>query len=464
MRKYISLMMTVLMIVSMMTSLPAAAASDFTVEDGVLLRYTGSAASVNVPDGVYAIGDGAFEGNTAVKTVNLPSTVYTVGNRAFYHCSSLTTVTGSAVTSVGVFAFNDTPYFEHSTAEFFTLGSCLLWYNGTEARVTLPEGIVSIAPFAFLRYEGLTAFSAPSGLVSVGEGAFYECKALSSVSLPATVSYIGASAFDRTAYLSRATGFVTLGDGILIRYAGTETAVTVPSGVRRIAAGAFSGNQTVITLSIPSSVYSVDGGACEGCTNLTTLSLSRGLVYIGERAFSGCSALSEVATPSSLSYIGESAFEGSGVERARLNGTKLMIAANAFKNCTKLRCALLSSGVYALEDGAFGGCAALQGVSVSPDTMVISARAFDRGGSFTVYCTEKSYVASPVFGYTVSCTKGDSDGDGKMTILDATRIQRYLAGLNTFETRELCVSDVDFDAGVTILDVTRIQRILAGLA
>ena len=464
MRKHVSLMLTVLLIVSALTVLTVSAASDFVVEDGVLIRYTGSSANVTVPDGVYAIGDGAFEGNAAVKTVTLPSSAYSVGNRAFYNCSSLTAVTGSSVTSVGVFAFNGTPYFDRSTAEFFTLGSCLLWYNGSATRVTLPQGIVSIAPFAFLRDEGLKSFSAGSGLLSVGEGAFYECKALSSVSLPSTVTYIGAAAFDGTAFLSGASGFVIMGDGILIRYAGSDSAVAVPSDVHRIASGAFSGSTRLSSLNIPSSVYSIDSGACENCTKLSSLTLNRGLVYIGERAFRGCSALTEAATPATLSYIGESAFEGCGLLRVRLNGTKLMIGANAFKDCTKLRCALLSSGVYALNEGAFTGCSALEGASVSPDTMVIDKSAFDRGGAFTVYCTEKSYVASPLFGYTVSFTKGDSDGDGKLTILDATRIQRYLAGLASFGTRELCVSDVDFDAGITILDVTRIQRVLAGLA
>lgn len=463
MKKWISLILTVLLTASVLTALPAAAASDFTVEDGVLVRYTGSASQVTVPDGVYKIGDGAFEGNASVSKVTLPSAVYEIGSRAFYNCTSLTQVTGGSVSTVGVFAFNGTPFFDRSTAEFFTLGSCLLWYNGTAARVTLPAGIVSIAPFAFLRCEGLSSFSAPSGLVSVGEGAFYECKSLSAVSLPATVTYIGTAAFDGTAYLSGASGFTVLGDGILIRYAGSAAQVTVPDGVHRIAGGAFAGNQKMTSLTVPASVYSIDGGACEGCTALATLTLNKGLVYIGERAFAGCGALTGLETPATLAYIGTGAFENSGISDARLNGTKLMIGTDAFKGCARLRRALLSSGVYALSDGAFAGCAALEGVSVPPETMIIGTKAFEGSGKVTVYCNERSYAASPLFGYTVSCTKGDADGDGSLTILDATRIQRYLANMAAFGSREMCVSDVDYDAGVSVLDATRIQRILVGL-
>lgn len=464
MRKPISLLLTVLLAVAILTSLPVAAAGDFEIEDGVLVRYQGSAASVTVPDGVFAVGDGAFEGNTSLKAVILPPSVRTVGNRAFHNCSSLAQVIGTAVETVGVFAFNGTPYFDQSTAEFFTLGSCLLWYNGTASRVTLPSGITSVAPFAFLRYEGLTAFSAPSGLVSVGEGAFYECKSLASVSLPATVTYIGAAAFDGTALLNRASGFVILGDGILIRYAGADARVSIPDGVRRIAAGAFSANKTITSLTLSDTVYSVDGGACEGCTKLQTLTLNRGLVYIGERAFADCPAIEELTAPTSLTYLAEGAFENSGIVSLRLRGTKLIVGANAFRGCVRLRWMLLSDGVYALGDGAFSGCSALSGASISPATMVIASDTFDGCSGLTVYCSERAFAASPLFGYSVSCTKGDVDMDRSVSILDATRIQRYLVGIVNYSVRETCVSDVDYDGEISIMDVTRIQRILAGLA
>ena len=76
---------------------------------------------------------------------------------------------------------------------------------------------------------------------------------------------------------------------------------------------------------------------------------------------------------------------------------------------------------------------------------------------------------------------GDADGDNELTILDATRIQRVLAGLaetdieieaiwNFIDSYEAHAnvgpcgfSDADKDGEVTILDATRIQRKLAGL-
>ena len=58
---------------------------------------------------------------------------------------------------------------------------------------------------------------------------------------------------------------------------------------------------------------------------------------------------------------------------------------------------------------------------------------------------------------------GDVDGDGEVTILDATFIQRYLAGIPIpFELNE-AIADVDGDGEVTIIDATYIQRWLASL-
>ena len=59
--------------------------------------------------------------------------------------------------------------------------------------------------------------------------------------------------------------------------------------------------------------------------------------------------------------------------------------------------------------------------------------------------------------------KGDADMDGEVTILDATRIQRWLASLASASEIDMLNADADTDGEVTILDATHIQRWLAGL-
>ena len=57
---------------------------------------------------------------------------------------------------------------------------------------------------------------------------------------------------------------------------------------------------------------------------------------------------------------------------------------------------------------------------------------------------------------------GDADGDGEVTILDATKIQRVLADLAKDEDGMIARrGDANHD-GLDILDATRIQRYLVG--
>ena len=74
---------------------------DMEIVDGVLIKYTGSASSLNIPAsyGITAIGrkdgSGAFESNTSLRSITLPSGVATIGADAF-RASNIETVRLSA--------------------------------------------------------------------------------------------------------------------------------------------------------------------------------------------------------------------------------------------------------------------------------------------------------------------------------------------------------------------------------
>ena len=77
-------------------------------------------------------------------------------------------------------------------------------------------------------------------------------------------------------------------------------------------------------------------------------------------------------------------------------------------------------------------------------------------GAVTVtVTTEKSETPSYIL--------GDADGDGEVNIIDATVIQRTLAGIALPSSCDEEAADVDGDGDVTIIDVTCIQRYLAGI-
>ena len=57
---------------------------------------------------------------------------------------------------------------------------------------------------------------------------------------------------------------------------------------------------------------------------------------------------------------------------------------------------------------------------------------------------------------------GDINGDGVISIVDATILQKYLANLVTFDDEQIAVADTNGDGSVTIADATQIQKYLAG--
>lgn len=63
--------------------------SDYVIQDGVLVSYKGTSATVQVPSGVTRISSLAFYNNSNVKAVILPSSVTSVEKYAFANCSSL---------------------------------------------------------------------------------------------------------------------------------------------------------------------------------------------------------------------------------------------------------------------------------------------------------------------------------------------------------------------------------------
>ena len=58
---------------------------------------------------------------------------------------------------------------------------------------------------------------------------------------------------------------------------------------------------------------------------------------------------------------------------------------------------------------------------------------------------------------------GDVDGDGVLSVMDATAIQLHIAKKKLMTDTQLLVADVDGDGVVSVIDATAIQRKIAKL-
>ena len=62
-----------------------------------------------------------------------------------------------------------------------------------------------------------------------------------------------------------------------------------------------------------------------------------------------------------------------------------------------------------------------------------------------------------------SAIVGDVDGDGLVTVVDATLIQKYAARLENLSSAQLAVADTTKDGSVNVKDATQIQKLVARL-
>lgn len=154
---------------------------DFIVDDGVLVRYTGSAEDVVVPDGVTAIGDKAFfgfSGRDQVRKVVLPEGLLSIGNESFYNCKNLAEIEmPSTIKRIGYSAF-----FGQNDGR-----KCKI------RRLAFPASLEEIGDFAFDGCQSLEEVTFSEGLKHIGRYAFYHTSVKRFV-LPASIEELGKDA------------------------------------------------------------------------------------------------------------------------------------------------------------------------------------------------------------------------------------------------------------------------------
>ena len=95
-------------------------------------------------------------------------------------------------------------------------------------------------------------------------------------------------------------------------FTGNESlkSITIPSSVTSIDKGAFWDCSSLSSVSIPNSVTSIGNTAFYKCTSLTGVTIPNSVTSIGSNAFSGCANLVNITIPSSVTSIGIDTFSG----------------------------------------------------------------------------------------------------------------------------------------------------------
>ncbi len=363
--------------------------------------------SVEMSSGITHVGSHSFEG-CSISMLALPVSVASVGEGAFAGCQALMVINMPSVTSLGEEAFaGDANLMSVNIPYVATVSEGLFSGCSSLMSVNMPSA-VSIGDRAFAGCSSLSSFTVPAAVVSIGEGVFSGCSFLRSINVES-----GNTAF------SSVDGVLFDKDGTeLVKYPDARGSYVIPSTVKGIADGAFSG--AVPNLEIPESVESIGASAFDvpfyNFDGKTPLEVSaeglRGFEYVGsaagyvrviedmsftmdglvykitssspaQAAVSGWSGnLRSVVIPSEVHYSGvsldvtkvmASAFKGCRSITYLDLGDVSLVDTKAFANCYYLETVVGGSSLTTIGPYAFYGCNNLHTVDLQNSSYSLKA-------------------------------------------------------------------------------------------
>ena len=447
------------------------------IGDGAF-RCCSSLTSINIPDGVTSIGSSAFEGCSSLTSINIPDGVTSIGSSAFEGCSSLTSINiPDGVTSIG----NGT--FDHCSSL---------------TSINIPDIVKSIGDGAFRCCSSLTSINIPDGITSIGDDAFRFCSSLTSINIPDGVTSIGNDAFS---------------------YCNSLTSINIPDGVTSIGDDAFTACESLTSINIPDGVTSIGNDAFSYCYNLSdvfysnsdtewsNISIGSDNDYLAsanihyntssDDYFETSRTEADCTTDGVIEYkcphgytktekipaYGHNFINGI-CSRCGKNELECFESAHPYEdNCDESwtinkpgakSVSITFSSQTEVEDGydyikiydgknnligSYTGTAlASQCITVTGDTAIIRLTSDSSNSYYGFSIDSIDYVAEPN-----ALSVGDVNGDGEITILDATCIQKYIVQLEDFTDKQKEVADVNGDGTIDIMDSTQIQKYIVQL-
>ena len=395
--------------------------------------------NVVIEDGVTSIGNSAFEGCGGLISITIPDSVTSIGNFAFSGCVGLTNITiPNSVTCIGMKAFGGCSGLTSITIpnSVTSMGEGAFEFCSSLTSILLPDGITSIEVGAFVNCESLTDITIPDGVTSIGDWAFEDCSNLTSITIPSSVTNIGIRAFDGCSNL---------------------TSITIPDGVTSIGDWAFYHCNSLTNITIPGSVTNIGHSTFFGCKNLTSITILDGVTSIGMSVFSSCESLTDIIIPNSVTSIEEDAFSNcKSLTSITIPNSVTSIENFVFLGCSSLTDVTIPDSVTSIGTWAFKDCSSLTSITIPNSVTSIGEAVFDNCNDLTdiyyldtkmkwkkISISEDAISPDVTIHFVEPATTvyGDVNLDGKVDILDAVFLNKYLATMVQFSDVQAANAD-----------------------